>query len=250
MTMRFNDLLINILLFIFVAAFPVNLIPVGELYQCVISLFLRLLLLTFYIYIIIRNRRKVFGLANFKNLLFCIPLFIVCFSNAIATKISGNIVPTNMSVSLFIVYALLALLTAINEEIVFRFFIQNSLTNCGSIKRIFASAAIFSLMHLLNLVNVSTVDALVSVLIQVVYNFGLGILLGIVYEYGHSLLACVILHFSFNFFNDVLFVRFLGYQPTTLSFYLTAGVIAIILGIYIVIMYNVYFKKIDNYFRN
>ena len=103
-------------------------------------------------------------------------------------------------------------------------------------------------MHLINVVNVSSVDALVTVLLQTVYTFGLGILLGFLYEYGYSLTACVVLHFTFNLVNDVLFVH-LGCMPSDLAFYLCAIGTGVIVGIYLVLIYLLYFRKFNRYFR-
>lgn len=249
MRFRFSDLLIFILLFIFVAAFPIDLIKVAPIYQKLILVGLRSLLIAYYVYIIVRNRIKIFGIANLKLLLFAIPLTLACASNLIAYAIDGVNLGSVMSSEEFVVSLLLSLVTAIGEEIVFRLFIHNSFGNFSSVKRILFSSLIFALMHLINVVNVTTVEALVSILIQVVYTFGLGILLGSMYEYGHSLLVCVIFHFAFNALNKDL-IAYLGLASSDLSFYLTAGVIAVILGLYLILLYNLYLKKISNYFRS
>nr|MCR4911470.1 hypothetical protein [Bacilli bacterium] len=90
MRFRFSDLLLFILIFIFVAAFPVDLIPVAPIYQLAIIVGLRGLLVAYYIYIIIKYRIKVFGIANIKNLLLCLPFFLVAASNMIAAGIDGG----------------------------------------------------------------------------------------------------------------------------------------------------------------
>ena len=141
-------------------------------------------------------------------------------------------------------------LQAIVEEFLFRLFIQNALVNASSIKRIMVSALIFALFHLLNMVNISTVDGLINVAIQVGYNLGLGILLGFVYEYTYSLPACIALHFAFNFFNTVLF-KYLGCDTmvSNFAFYLTAVVIAVVLAIYTFLIYWFVLKRNSRYFR-
>ena len=248
MKFKLIDILLYVLLFVFVAAFPIDRIPVDLIYKETILIGLRILLIGFYIYIIVKNKMKIFGVANLKMLLFCIPFFLACFSNMIAANIDGAAVPSNMPGDLLATSIILSLLIAISEEIVFRLFIQNSLTKCGSFKRILGSAGIFAAMHLINLTNVSNVDALVTVLVQVVYDFGLGLLLGFMYEYGHSISSCMILHFSFNLCNEVL-VKYYGFTSSQLCFYLTAVVIAIILILYAGSIYLFYIKKMDRYFR-
>ena len=249
MRFRYSDLLIFILLFVFVAAFPIDLIPVSYTYKLLILIGLRLMILAYYIYIIIRNRIKIFGIANIKNLLLCIPFYLVAFSNLIATAIDGEFLGATLEPLAMVFYSILTLLIAITEEIVFRLIIHNALYRTSSIKRILASAGIFAAMHLLNMVNVSSVDALVSVLLQTVYTFGLGILLGIMYEYSHSLLGCVMLHFAFNFFNQTLFI-YLNCAPSQLSYYLTAVVTAVIVGVYAALITIFIFRKHDRYYRS
>ena len=249
--MRFktSDLLLFVLLFIFVAAFPVDLIKVELTYQILIQIGLRGLLLTFYIYLIVKNKIKIFGMASWRNILLCLPFLLACFSNIIASSIDGEFLGSSIKTIDVVLLSIYTLMIAISEEIIFRLFIHNALSRTSSIKRIFGSAGIFALMHLLNLVNVSTVGALVTVLVQTVYSFGLGLLLGFLYEYGHSLSACVILHFLFNMMNEVIYIYVLGGTAGELAFYLTAVVIAVVLSVYIVLLYKLYFDKLDKYFR-
>lgn len=248
MRFRFSDLLLFILIFIFVAAFPVDLIPVAPIYQLAIIVGLRGLLVAYYIYIIIKYRIKVFGIANIKNLLLCLPFFLVAASNMIAAGIDGGFNGVFDSPWVLVLNTIYTLFIAVSEEIVFRLFIHNSLANTSSVKRIFGSAAIFALMHLLNIINVRYLDALVTVLLQTVYTFGLGLLLGVLYEYSHSLTGAMLLHFCFNFFNTTLFQYLNGYT-STLAFYLTAVVIAVVVGAYALLITIFYFIKHSLYFR-
>ena len=248
MKFKLSDLLIFALLFIFVAAFPVDLFPISETYRLLIKISLRLLILGYYIYICFTNRINIFKFYNWKRIVLFLPFLLACFSNLIATAIDGGFTGvttmTDGYLSLFIIYHFLG---AIVEEFLFRFFIHNSLVRVGSIKRIFFGALIFALFHLLNIVNISSVDGLVSVLIQVGYNFGLGILLGFLYEYTYSLPACICLHFLFNFFNTVLY-QFLGCMTTDFTFYMTAVIIGVVLTGYIILIYFFVLKRYRRYF--
>ena len=248
--MRFNyrDLLLFVLIFIFVAAFPVDLLPITYPYKLLVLIGLRLMLLGYYVYIIAKNRIKIFGIANIKNLLLCVPFVLISFSNIIATSIDGEFVGITEEPLVMAFATTLTLLTAITEEIIFRLFIQNALYRASSIKRIFASAGIFALMHLLRMVNVSSVDALVTVLLQTVYTFGLGLLLGVLYEYSHSLTGAIILHFCFNFFNETLFL-YLGCAPSNLAYYLTALATGVVVGLYAFLITWLIFRKYDRYYR-
>ena len=249
MKFRLIDLLIFVLLFIFVAAFPVDLFPISDLYRLLIKISLRLLILIYYIYICFVNKINIFKFYNWKRLLLFTPFLLACFSNLIATTIdSGYGNPIVMSDGYFSLLIIFHLLGAIVEEFLFRLFIQNALINVGSIRRIFASAGIFALLHLLNIVNISSVEGLINVSIQVLYNFGLGILLAFVYEYSYSLLGSIALHFTFNFFNTVLF-QYLNCSVSNFTFYMTAVVIAVILGIYTFLIYWFVLTRNNRYFR-
>ena len=251
MKFRVTDLLIFILLFVFVSAFPVELFNISVFYQLLIRIGLRLLILIYYIYICFTNRINIFKFYNWKRMVLFIPFLLACFSNLIAAGIDGAYPGyTTMSDAIFSMLIIYHFLGAIVEEFLFRLFIQNALVNAGSIKRILFSAAIFALFHLLNVVNVSTVDGLIDVSIQVAYNFGLGILLGFVYEYTYSLPAAIVLHFLFNFFNTVLY-QYLGCDMLTsnFAFYMTAVVIAVVLAAYIFLIYKFVLRKYSRYFR-
>ena len=219
MQFRVVDLLLFALMFVFVVSFPVDLIPVADTYRTIIMVGLRLIVLTYYIYIIHRNRIKIFGVASIKNALLCLPFALISFSNFTASWVDGGFNGVSMTTIDFVLAVIMSLLTAIIEEIVFRLFIQNALINTSTLRRILGSAAIFALMHLLNLVSVRYVSQLVAVLEQAVYAFGLGLLLGILYEYSHSLTAAIVIHFIFNFFNQTLYV-YLGGYCSDLAYYL------------------------------
>ena len=249
MRFRVSDILIFALLFVFAAAFPVDLLPIDSIYQLLIRVILRLLILAYYIYTCVVNRINIFKFYNLKRMLLFIPFLLACFSNLIATSIdhgfTGVILMDDYYFALLIVYHFVG---AICEEFLFRFFIQNSLVNAGSLKRIFFSAGIFALFHLLNIVNISSVDGLITIGIQVLYTFALGILLGIVYEYTYSLPACITLHFLFNFLNLVL-IQYLGCVTSDFTFYMTAIVIGAVLAIYIFVIYWFVLKRTNRYFR-
>lgn len=249
MKFRFSDLLIFGLLFIFVAAFPVDLFPIDEKYRLIIHISLRVLILGYYIYICYINRINIFKFYNLRRLLLFFPFLLACFSNLIAYGLDGcNSVGITMGGDLLTLYIFNHFLIAVVEEFLFRLFIQSALVKVGSIKRIIYGAAIFALFHLLNMVNISSVDGLITVLLQVVYSFGLGILLGFVYEYTYSLPACIFLHFTFNFFNTVLF-KYMGCVTSNFAFYMTAVVIAIVLAAYTFLVYWFVLRRNDRYFR-
>ena len=248
MKLRISDLFIFGLLFIFVTAFPVDYFHIDLLYQYVIRISLLALILAYYIYICYINNINIFKFYNLKRMLLFSPFLLICFSNLIAAKIDGAYGVSSMSLDLFAVMIVFHFLQAVVEEFLFRMFIQGSLVRVGSIKRIFYGALIFAAFHLLNMVGIRSVDGLVTVLVQIVYSFGLGILLGFVYEYTYSLPACIFLHFAFNFFNTVLY-RYLGCVSSDFSFYMTAVVITLVVGLYTFLIYWFVLRRNDRYFR-
>lgn len=249
MRFRFVDLLLFALLFIFINSFPIDLITTDELTRLLIRIGLRVLLLGYDIYVIWRNRINIFKFANYRNVGLFLPFVLICFSNIIAASIAGlnfGVSVNSVMLPLIIIYYLLGVIL---EEFLFRFFIQNSLNNVSSVKRIFGSAAIFALFHLINIVNISQVSQLISVLIQVVYAFGLGLLLALIYEYTYSLPVCIIFHFLFNFFNTVMVENIFHLAIPEAYYYLTAVVIVAIVGIYALLIYLFVLKRNDRYFR-
>ena len=252
MKFKLVDIILFSLLFIFVVSFPVNMLGLSLTWQYVISIGLKLLLLAYNCYILWARRINIFKFANYRNAIFFIPFLLACFSNLIAMKIEGVEYVVYYEPVLLSLVIVSTILTAINEEILFRFYIQGSLVYSSTLKRVLVSAAIFALFHLLTLVQVRSVYYLVRVLVQVVYTFGLGIILGLMYEYTYSLPLCMGFHFAFNFVNQVVITNMLLFKSGTeytLSFYLTAVVIGAILVAYGVCIYLFRFRKNDRYFR-
>lgn len=249
MKFRLLDILLFALLFIFVNAFPVDLFPIGVIEQLIIRIVLRFVLLLYYIYLIWRYRINLFKFANYRRGLLFLPFIIICFSNIIAGAIAGSSFDVSIDPVILPLTIFYHLLGVIVEELLFRYFIQNSLVFASSIKRILASAGIFALFHLINIVNVSSADALISVLIQVVYAFGLGLLLGLIYEYTYSIPLCVVFHLLFNFTNQILVHDIFHLSIPTLVYYLTAIISGLIVGVYAFVIYFFVLRRNDRYFR-
>ena len=236
MKLKLTYLLIYILLFVFVVCLPIDLLNLSFAITLTIQIVVRLALLGFYIYVIWTNKVKIFKGGAFKELIIFLPFFLICFSNIFASLIGGGFKFVKSSGLILFLQIVLCLVGAILEEIVFRLFVQTSLVTHRPISRILLSALIFALCHLINIVNVRSVDALLGVLLQTIYTFGLGLVLGFIFEYSNSLVFVMVLHFAFNLFNDVLYVFFGGYT-TTLVFVLTAVIISLLVGAYGIVLY-------------
>ena len=251
MKFKFLDLLLFVLLFVFVNAFPIDLITADITLRLILRIVLRSLLLGYDIYLLIKHRINIFKFANYKRALLFAPFILVCFSNLIAAGISQApmmYVAEPLYVVLICVYHLIGIII---EEFLFRLFIQNSLVFASSIKRILASAGIFALFHFINIIDVSSVQMMVRVLIQVVYAFGLGILLGFIYEYTYSIPLCICFHLIFNFFNTIFVenIYLVDYSGSMLTYYLTAVISGLIVGVYTFLIYYFVLSKNERYFR-
>ena len=251
MKFKFLDLLLFVLLFVFVNAFPIDLITADITLRLILRIVLRSLLLGYDIYLLIKHRINIFKFANYKRALLFVPFILVCFSNLIAAGISQApmmYVAEPLYVVLICVYHLIGIII---EEFLFRLFIQNSLVFASSIKRILASAGIFALFHFINIIDVSSVQMMVRVLIQVVYAFGLGILLGFIYEYTYSIPLCICFHLIFNFFNTIFVenIYLVDYSGSMLTYYLTAVISGLIVGVYTFLIYYFVLSKNERYFR-
>jgi len=244
MKLKLIDLLIYLLLFIFIVSLPVDLLNLPIDYELDILIGVRAALLIFFIYIIWKNKIKVFEKPLFKEILLFLPFFLICFNNFIASFINGGFEPLSDGYILFL-EIFLCLISAVLEEIIFRLFIQNFLENKTPLARILLSAAIFALFHFINAVNVRSVVAFINVLFQVVYTFGLGLAIAFIYEYSRSFITVVLMHFFFNLFNDVLYGFLQGFS-SNLVFIFTSVIMALLAVSYGVVLYLTKFKKLDN----
>ena len=96
---------------------------------------------------------------------------------------------------------LTALAPALFEEVIFRgIFISNLRKNNRSDRYcLFVTAAMFSLLHLTNIVGMS----MTGVLVQFGYSFVIGLVLAAVYLKNGSLLQIVIVHFLIDYTNSI-----------------------------------------------
>ena len=236
------DILIYLLLFICIISLPVGWLKLPLLYELIILIGVRLLLLGIFIYKICKNKIKVFGNCAIKELLIFLPFFLICFSNIFASLFGGGFLLSETTILILFLQIFLCLLSAILEEIVFRLFIHNSLDNYSPLKRIIVGAFIFAICHFINVLNVRSINGFINLLLQTLYTFGLGLVLGFIYEYSHSLTFVVILHFVFNLLNDILY-RFFGGYTTRLAFILTAVGITVLAAAYGITLYIFKFRK-------
>ena len=127
MKFKFLDLVLFALIFVFVNAFPVDLITADITIRLILRIALRTLLLGYDIYLLIKNRINIFKFANYKRGLLFLPFLLVCFSNMIASAIAKAPV-IYLDEPLFVVLVCIYhLIGVIIEELLFRLFILSVL---------------------------------------------------------------------------------------------------------------------------
>ena len=233
------DLVLITLLYIAVCTFPINWITTQYVFYYLIESLLMIAMLLFII-LYVRGHaylKPVDRVTNIKILLLFIPTVVVAMSNFIyAWILKETVLPVFEWANLLEVLAIALLVTI--EEIIFRHLLLGNIEKGKPIVRIVISAGIFALCHLTHFFSsFNPAD-----LIIVAYTFGIGMLLGLIYWYGRSLIACIGLHFLFNLCNDFLFVRL--YNVTnTLWYYLINGIVALVVGLYVLGLYLLKLRK-------
>lgn len=238
-----DSLLLSFLL-ILIIAFPVDYFVHDELSYYLIQIALRLVLLLYYYFSIRRSGRRLYGGENWKEIAILSPVFLVCFSNMIfylIGKESSMVIYSGID-RIFALRILLDLLTAIAEEILFRFIFHNMLRISNRLVRIIASAGIFAAFHALNFFGSFNP----AIFIQIGYAFGLGIVLGFIMEYGNSVLICMLLHFLFNAVNGSFFeAGFMIRQDAMTMYYIVNGSVAAVVAIYLLVIFLVRYRKVN-----
>lgn len=236
---RLLDSILLMVLLIGVSSFPVDLITNDIYIYYAIEIGLQSACLLF-IYFYARRYRGVFpelGRFRLDNLLLLLPLLLVTFSNFIYAWILQESPLVH-----FEWYNLLQIifigLVVVNEELVFRHMLLGNLNHNNVVIRILISAAIFALCHLTRFFSTLNPYELISI----AYTFGLGILLGFIYCYTNSLVACIVFHFLFNGLNDFLFTH-IYLVSNSLWYYLINAIVAVIVGVYLLLVYLLKFKE-------
>lgn len=239
---RIIDTALLTVLLIGVSTFPVNLLVHDLFWYYFIEALLMLAVLIFILFYETRHPeisppKQRFVLFNFLLLL---PSVLVAFSNFFYALImrESMVGPSQWFELYDIPHFVFIVLNVVVEEFIFRKHLLGNLTHPKKIVRILISAGIFAICHLT--LFFSTFNP--ADLIVVAYAFGLGMVLGLVYCYTHSFIACIGLHLMFNLFNDFLFEH-LFYVNNVLWYYLINVFVAVIVGIYLMLIYLVKLRK-------
>lgn len=143
--------------------------------------------------------RKAFRTGRtFHNLFLFLPALAFCLWNLFYNLSSGMTIGGS---SYFIEGFITAIAPAIFEEVIFRgIFLYNLKQNgCSVLKCMLISALVFSAVHLTNIAGLN----LVSLALQVIYSFVIGLVLAAVYLRNGSLLQVIFAHFLTDFSNRI-----------------------------------------------
>lgn len=257
MTRKLNYLYIAIALVIYVivVAFPVYAFTSDMLAIRIVELSLRVAYLIFIIlFAFFTGLAKSYtGKTRYSNLFLLLPIFFVAFTNifylgVIQGRTSffnpfSDVLTTLLFSSLVI--------SAIEAEILFRFIIQKNLMLGHKIVRILVAAAVYAITYIViifysdmsinpdtgKIIFMNPID-----LLEVIFQFGIGIILGFLYEYTNNLAVPVAFNIIYTLSNQILFKVRLSSNPHW-SYYLTISLIATFAITYLCIFYFLMLKK-------
>ena len=205
---KFWNVIILILVFIASVAFPVFIFPDVDVRLGVKIGFLVAFIIFAILFCYFTGIAHVFqGKWNHRNGFLLSPLFVIAFCNLFyLTVIQKGSVGVTWDLT-FILGIIHALLTAVAEELVFRFVIQKNLTFQSKLVKILIASAIFAACHIFTVISNWNLSNPASWnwfdLTMIAYTFFIGICLGFLYEYTNNLVLPIIFHFFFNLINNV-----------------------------------------------
>ncbi|MCR5505686.1 MAG: CPBP family intramembrane metalloprotease [Bacilli bacterium] len=184
------------------------------------------------------------GKVKHKNAFLLSPLFLVAFCNLFFFVVfrPGSLGKIQWDLTM-VLSVILSLLTAVSEELVFRYIIQKNLRIQSKFVKILVASSLFALCHILtvisgwNLVKPATWNWFDLSIIA--YTFFIGVCLGFLYEYTNNIVLPIAFHFIFNFINDNLFYV----ESWTLPYLFNCLGFALFGILYILLFYFVFTKR-------
>lgn len=208
---KFWDIIILILVFIASVMFPINLITDDSLIRIIVRIVLLALFIAFtIIFAALTKIAHLFqGKINNRNMFLLLPLFAIAFCNLFyLTVIQKGTIGVIWNVD-FILSIVQALLTALAEELLFRFVIQKNLQIKSRLVKILIASAIFAVCHIFTIISYWNLTAPSTWnwfdVSMIGYTFFIGVCLGFLYEYTNNIVLPIIFHFFFNLINNVWF---------------------------------------------
>ena len=252
MTKRKKFLYIGIalVLYVVIIAFPTYLFTQDVLVLRSIELGLRVAYLVFIALFAYFSKlgQTYTGKTRYSMLFLLLPMFFVAFINVFylgvvrgskfefVTNPFSDVISGLGFISLFI--------TAVEEEVLFRYLVQKNLTFAHKIVRILVAATIFAITHVFvmlysGLGRINPID-----LLDVLFKFGIGIILGFLYEYTNNLAAPIAFNIIYSLSNQMLYKVTLSANPHW-SYYVTVASFALGGGIYLALFYFLMLKRED-----
>lgn len=194
-------------------------------FQALIKTMFLLVVMTFAVLEIFRNKDCYYRKGKMKSYLLVLPLLLPCFSNIIYGEIFSLHKLQMLDFGLFFMDLILLIVSVVVEEIIFRYFLLfffSSLFekhNLKSLLAVLCSASCFSLMHVINF----TSGNYSGTALQIVYTFFLGLILGYLAISIDNIVLPIIGHSCFNLFNMLLFDNLYELSEYTIS-YITVSV--------------------------
>ena len=200
------------------------------------------LLIIFFSFILYDNRNNNIFKGKRLDVLF-LPLLISSFSNyfiLLFNDFTFNEIDALELVQAIILFSLIALI----EEVIFRYLFLDSYINRYKNKKyvnelgIILSSLLFSLCHLINAFSLN----FITIIIQMLYSFCLGIVLSII-RLESRLSYAICGHILFNVFNGVLFDYLFTFTDVSNSYIIINVLIGILSIVYVFIVYYVVRKR-------
>ena len=138
---------------------------------------------------------------------------------------------------------ILCIPNVIIEELLFRYLVCYEFDmHVSKFKTILYSSLIFGSIHLL---NISSIGSIPTVLVQVLYTFGIGLILGLIYlKSNYNIIYPTIIHLLFNVFNDIIVVNMFDFK-WDVSFFVINSIIAIFTCLYAFFIFKVGDKDVS-----
>ena len=249
MSNRRKTIYIGIALVIYVAiiAFPTYLFTHDMLILRSIELGLRVGYLVFIILFTYFTKlaKSYTGSTKLKNVFLLLPIFFVAFINIFYLVVvrQSTYVYNPFNNDIFEILRFISIIiTAVEVEILFRFIIQKNLTLSHKIVRILVTAAIYAATHFFVMLYsglgvINPID-----LLEVAFQFGIGVILGFLYEYTNNLVPAIAFNIIYSLSNQLLFKVTLSSNPHW-SYYLTVSLFILYAAGYLSIFYFLMLKE-------
>ncbi len=235
----YNTLLLIVLYILSTSTFFFGFIS-DETLRFLLNLALRLSFIVFLVVLMFQDKiqRPLFTKGKKSDLLL-LPLLLITVSNLFVVIVTKSPV-TDFDQVLVTKGLGVALLAVLAEELVFRVVLINQLLKKNTpIMAIVISALIFGSIHL---AGITSITSILPNLVQVAYTTFLGLGAGLLYVFTKNFVWPFLFHLLFNVLNGVIIPSAFAINIDYV-YYLVNGSIAVLIGIYGILIYLYLAKK-------